>query len=131
MSNNELEKEVQLKGSLEKAGGDSGKVENAAKEAQSEADRLAEIERDRLAQELEDQKRSDEAKFEYETNLRAADFAFQENLKAQQLEQDQAQFDAEFDLLEAQIDRENAARELQEQQERERYSPGLHRQGAH
>jgi len=36
------------------------------------------------------------------------------------LEQEQAQFDAEFDLLEAQIDRENAARELQAQQERER-----------
>jgi len=41
------------------------------------------------------------------------------------LEQEQAQFDAEFDLLEAQIDRENAARDLQAQQDKERKERNL------
>lgn len=64
--------------------------------------------------------REAEAQFEFEANLRAADIAFQENLKAEKLQREQEQFDAEFDQLEAQIDRENAARDLQEQQEQAR-----------
>jgi len=119
-SNQELEKEVALKGTLEKAGGDSGKVEDRAKAAQSEADRLAEIERERLAQELEDQKRADEAKFEYETNVRAADFKIEEDLKAEKLRLEQEQFDAEFDMLEKSIDDDNAAKDAQEAKDKER-----------
>lgn len=41
------------------------------------------------------------------------------------LEQEKAQLDAEFDQLEAQIDRENAVRDLQEQQEKERKERNL------
>ena len=81
---------------------------------------MAEIERERLAQELEDQKRADEAKFEYETNVRAADFKIEEDLKAEKLRLEQEQFDAEFDMLEKSIDDDNAAKDAQEAKDKER-----------
>jgi len=91
---------------------DAGKqaTENARKEAE-ELERLrqkaAEDEEARQRKQIEDQ------------------MELTKNRNQFLLEQEQAQLDAEFDLLEAQIDRENAARELQEQQEKERKERNL------
>lgn len=80
--------------------------------AQDEADRLAQLEKDRLAQEEADRL----FKLDMLNRQQEADRLFNERL----LEEEQARMDAEFDMLEAQIDRENALKEQQEQADQER-----------
>jgi hypothetical protein len=79
----------------------------------SEADKLAADEAAAKKKADEDEEARQRKQIEDQMELR-------KNADQLKLEQEQAQFDAEFDLLEEQIDRENAARELQAEQEKER-----------
>lgn len=90
--------------------------EQRSADAQAEADRLKEIEEKRLA-DLE-KARIDQLELDAENRERylEADKLFKER----QLELEQEQLDAEFDLLEANIDRENAIKDLALQQDLER-----------
>lgn len=78
-------------------------------------------ESEKLAQEEADaRKKADEEEEARQRKQIEDQRTLTENRNRIKLEQQQAQLDAEFDALEAQIDRENYARDLQEQQEIER-----------
>lgn len=79
----------------------------------SEAEKLAQEEADARKKADEEEEARQRKQIEDQRTLT-------ENRNRIKLEQQQAQLDAEFDALEAQIDRENYARDLQEQQEIER-----------
>jgi len=90
--------------------------EQRSADAQQAADEARRLEEERLKQLEKDRQAEFDAAEEHRVAVLEADRLFNERLEAEK----EAQFQREFDLLEDQIDRENAAKELQAQQDKER-----------